>query len=209
MSNPVPPPGGAYPPPPGGAYPPAGQPPFPQAAQPPYGRPAQPAYGQPAQPPYGQPDYGQPSQPGGAYPPPPGGAPVQFGAFPGETKPKKSKKAVRVLAFLAVVVIGVIVRFGISSALDKDKSATAKVGDCVAAQGDVPKGDEETDTAAEKVDCTTSKAAFKVVGRVDGETNTKSKACDQYFTDEKADYFVYGSSSGSGFLLCLQALKPV
>jgi hypothetical protein len=182
VSNPVPPPGGAYPPPPA-----QGQPGFP------------PAPGQPA--PYGQ-----------AYPPAPGqpGAEQgQFAQFPTE-KPKKSAKA-RVLSILGVIVVVIIVgaiKFGIGSALNKDEAKEAKVGDCVAAQGKVPTEEGKTSEAdAKVVDCTSKDAAYTVVGRVNGETNTESKSCDQYFTDEKADYFVYSSTTGDGYLLCLQAKK--
>jgi hypothetical protein len=177
VSNPVPPPGGAYPPPP--------------------------AQGQPGFPP------GQPAPQGAAYPPAPGAEPGQFGQFPNE-KPKKSAKA-RVLSVLGVIVVVIIVaaiKFGIGSALNKDEAKEAKVGDCVAAQGKVPTEEGKTSEAdAKVVDCTSKDAAYTVVGRVNGETDTNSKSCDQYFTDEKADYFVYSSTSGSGYLLCLQAKK--
>jgi hypothetical protein len=78
----------------------------------------------------------------------------------------------------------------------------------VAAQGKVPTEEGKTSEAdAKVVDCTSKDAAYTVVGRVNGETNTNSKSCDQYFTDEKADYFVYSSTTGDGYLLCLQAKK--
>jgi hypothetical protein len=187
VSNPVPPPGGAYPPPPA-----QGQPGFPPA--------------------------GQPAPEGQAYPPMPGqpmpGQPVpgdqgQFAQFPTE-KPKKSAKA-RVLSILGVIVVVIIVaaiKFGIGSALNKDEAKQAKVGDCVAAEGKVPTEEGKTSEAdAKVVDCTSKDAAYSVVGRVNGETDTESKSCDQYFTDDKADYFVYSSTTGDGYLLCLQAKK--
>ncbi|MFI6075840.1 hypothetical protein ACIA5C_30240 [Actinoplanes sp. NPDC051343] len=185
MSNPVPPPGGAYPPPPA-----QGQPGF------------SPAPGQPA--PQGQAYPPAPGQPGQ-----PGAEPAQFGQFPTE-KPKKSMKG-RLLSILGVVVlviVGIAVKAGIGSALHPDKAKEAKVGDCVAAQGKVPTEEGKTSEAdAKVVDCTSTDAAYSVVGRVNGESNTNSKSCDQYFTDEKADYFVYSSTSGSGYLLCLKAKK--
>jgi len=196
VSNPVPPPGGAYPPPPA-----QGQPGFPPA-------PGQPGFQGQAYPPAP----GQPGYQGQAYPPAPGqpGAdPGQFAQFPTE-KPKKSAKA-RVLSILGVIVVVIIVgaiKFGIGSALNKDEAKSAKVGDCVAAQGKVPTQEGKTSEAdAKVVDCTSKDAAYTVVGRVNGETDTNSKSCDQYFTDEKADYFVYSSTSGDGYLLCLQAKK--
>jgi hypothetical protein len=185
VSNPVPPPGGAYPPPPA-----QGQPGFP------------PAQGQPG--PQGQAFPPAPGQPGQ-----PGAEPVQFSQFPTDA-PKKSGKArlLSILGVIVVVIVGAAIKFGIGSALHQDKAKQAKVGDCVAAQGKVPTEEGKTSEAEAKVvDCTSKDAAYTVVGRVNGETNTNSKSCDQYFTDEKADYFVYSSTSGDGYLLCLQAKK--
>jgi hypothetical protein len=179
VSNPVPPPGGAYPPPPA-----QGQPGFP-----------------PAQ--------GQPAPEGQAYPPAPGAVPAQFGQMPHE-QPKKSGKArlLSILGVIVVIIVGAAIKFGIGSALNKDEAKEAKVGDCVAAQGKVPTEEGKTSEAEAKVvDCTSTDAAYTVVGRVNGETDTNSKSCDQYFTDEKADYFVYSSTSGDGYLLCLQSKK--
>jgi hypothetical protein len=221
VSNPVPPPGGAYPPPPAQGqpgFPPPGQPmqgQQPMPGQPAYGQPGpgQPAYGQPGpgQPAYGQPGPGQPAYDGQSAPgfPPPPGQPggEQFGQFPTD-KPKKSGKS-RVLSILGVILAIVVVsaiKFGFSSSQDKAKEA--KVGDCVAAQGKVPTQEGKTTKAdAKVVDCTSTDAAYSVIGRIDGETDTNSKSCDKYFTDEKADYFVYSSDSGKGYLLCLQAKK--
>jgi hypothetical protein len=135
--------------------------------------------------------------------------PAQCGQFTTE-KPKKSGKArlLSILGIVVIIVIGIAVKAGLSSVLSPDKAKSAKVGDCVAAQGKVPTQEGKTTEAdAKVVDCTSSEAAYTVVGRVDGETDTNSKSCDQYFTDEKADYFVYSSTSGSGYLLCLQAKK--
>jgi hypothetical protein len=139
----------------------------------------------------------------------PGGEPAQFGQFPTE-KPKKSGKArlLSILGIIVVIVVGIAIKAGLSSVLSPDKAKSAKVGDCVAAQGKVPTQEGKTTEAdAKVVDCTSTDAAYTVVGRIDGETDTNSKSCDQYFTDEKADYFVYSSTSGSGYLLCLQAKK--
>jgi hypothetical protein len=216
VSNPVPPPGGEYPPPPAEGqpgFPPPAQPGYPAQGQPGYPPPAQPGYpaqGQAGYPAQGQPGYPAQGQPAPGFPPPPPIGPpgaAQFGQFPTE-KPKRSGKA-RALSIIGVIVAVIIVaaiRFGFSS--DQDKAKQAKVGDCVAAQGKVPTQEGKTTQAdAEIVDCTSAKAAYTVVGRIDGETDTNSKSCDKFFTDQKADYFVYSSTSDSGYLLCLQAKK--
>jgi hypothetical protein len=108
------------------------------------------------------------------------------------------------------VVVAVLVAaglwFGLSGTLHQDKAAKAKVGDCVAANGQVPTDTgKDTNSTAEVVDCTASNAAYQVVGRVDGEHDTESKSCDQYFTNDQVDHFIYASTSGKGFLLCLEA----
>jgi len=160
------------------------------------------------------------AQPGQPVPPPsdqsaPGHQPPadgqQFFELPAETK-KKSAKA-RILSILGTVVVIVLVlgvKFGLRSFFDKDEAKEAKVGDCVTAQGDVPTQDgKETETEAALIDCSSPKATFTVIGRVEGETSTSSKSCDKYFTDEKGSYFVYAASGGlgSGYLLCLQQKK--
>jgi hypothetical protein len=208
VSNPVPPPGGAFPPPPA-----QGQPgPFPAAS------PAEPGVSS-AEPGASSAEPGAfPAAPGassaapGAFPaapgqPVPGAEPAQFSPFPTDP-PKKSAKA-RVLSVLGIIVVVIIVgalKLGIGGLFNKDEAKEAKVGDCVAAQGKVPTEEGKSSEAEAKVvDCTSTDAAYTVVGRVNGETDTQSKSCDQYFTDEKADYFVYSSTSGDGYLLCLQS----
>lgn len=226
MSNPVP-PGGAIPPVPDqgqpGYPPPPGQPapgqsfggqPAPGQAFPGQAFPGQPAPGQsfggqsaPGQPFPGQPAPGQPlpGQPAPGFPPPPPGQ-EGFGQFPAEQKKSGKARLLSILGAIVVVLVVIGLKFGLASMFNKDKAQEAKVGDCVAAQGDVPKEEGKTTEAdATVVDCGSSKAKYTVVGRVEGETDTASKSCDKYFTDEKADYFVYSSTSGNGYLLCLQA----
>lgn len=232
MSNPVPPPGGANSPEPAegesGARPP-GQPLSGESllGEPVSGKPlsgestlGEPPTGAPVP---GEPVSSEPGRSGPGVPPPPGqqgfgpapGGQQGFGPAPGQegfgsapAAPAKKSGRGRLIAVVAAVVVALVVlalRFGLSGAINKDKAQEAKVGNCVAAQGDVPKDDGKTTSAgAELVDCASTKAKFTVVGRVEGETDANSKSCDKYFTDEKADYFVYSSSAGKGFLLCLQ-----
>ena len=196
MSNPVPPPGGTNPPVPnqgGAGFPPPGQPtpgePFPGQAVPGQPAPGQPFPGQPfpGQAVPGQPFPGQsfpgqpfPGQAGPGFPPPPPGQ-EGFGQFPAEPKKKSGKgRLIGILGAIVVVLVVVALRFGLSSVLNKDKAEEAKVGDCVAAQGDVPTQEGKTTSAdAEVVDCGSTKAKYSVVGRVEGETDTNSKSCDK------------------------------
>lgn len=180
MSNPVAPPPAddGYPPPNDG---------FGGAPAPghPYGVP--PAAGQP----YGAP----PPQPYGA-PPAPG---QPYGAPPVEPRKKSlaGKLLLRILASVVVIVVILVVRTFVFG----DKATDAAVGDCIASSADV-RVDEETEADAKVVDCSSSEAAFTVVGRVEGESDIKSKSCEKFF-QENEEYYVYGSVANGGYLLCL------
>jgi hypothetical protein len=206
VSNPVAPPpsaGDGFPPPANqgfGNAPAQGQPyGAPPAPGQPYGAP--PAPGQP----YGAPPAGGQPGPGQPVPGQPYGDPAQQGfggpaAFPAEPKKKSAfgRIALRIVGAIVVFVIIAVAR----EAFFGDKAKDAAVGDCVASSEDV-KVDEETEADAKVVDCSSADAAFTVVGRVDGESNTSSKSCEKFFK-ENEEYFVYGSTAGKGYLLCLR-----
>ncbi|MEV4404962.1 hypothetical protein AB0J66_22500, partial [Actinoplanes sp. NPDC049598] len=154
--------------------------------------------GQPGYPPAGpgQPGYPAVGDQPGAYPPPPGG----------EAPPKKKGGAGKVvLRIVGAVVVGLIIiglKVGIGSALFGDKAKDAKAGDCIAAGKEV-KDEGTTETDADVVDCGSSEAKFTVVSRIDGESSPDSKSCDKFFK-EGEEFYVFGSSSGKGYLLCLR-----
>jgi hypothetical protein len=132
----------------------------------------------------------------------------QFGEQP--VRPRKSARnlILSVVGIVVVVIIGAAIMLAAGGGRDKDEAKDAKVGDCVAALGKVSqKEGQNTQTAAKVVKCGAQNASYKVIGRVNGQSDTNSKACDQYFTDAKADYFIYASTSGDGYLLCLQSTK--
>jgi len=197
VSNPV-----APPPPAGDGFPPsanqglgnapAGGPNAPAGA--PYGAPAGAPYGAPPADGQGQPVPGQPygdqAQQGFGGP----------AAFPAEPKKKSAvgRLILRIVGAIVVVIIGIVVK----EALFGDKAKDAVVGDCVASSEDV-KVDEETEAKAKVVDCGSADAAFTVVGRVEGESNTKSKSCEKFFKANE-QYYVYSSTAGKGYLLCLR-----
>jgi hypothetical protein len=148
----------------------------------------------------------------GAYPPP---AEQGFGAAPGQpqqgfgdapttfpiapVKPKNSalKIVLRIVLVIVIAVIGYVVK----DAIFGDKAKNAAVGDCIAAPKNVA-ADKETNANAEVVDCTSTKAVYTVKGRVNGETSTSSKSCDQFFK-ENEEYAIYSSTADGGYLLCL------
>jgi hypothetical protein len=195
VSNPV-----APPPPDQGGFPPPANQGF--GAAPTGQQPGQPFPGQQTTQPFpgqqgtqpGQPFPGQPQQGFGDAPPP--YTPV----------PQKKRGVGSILLRIGAAIVAIIVVFVIKDVFFGDKAKDAAVGDCVAASKQV-KADKETDAQAKVVDCTSKDAAYTVVGRVDGESDVNSKSCDQYFTKEGSQYFVYASSSDSGgdYLLCLEA----
>ncbi|WP_341721135.1 hypothetical protein QQG74_04680 [Micromonospora sp. FIMYZ51] len=110
----------------------------------------------------------------------------------------------------AVVAFAVVagLKFGLGNLLNRDEAAEAKVGDCIAELSASNLGEQETEVdGAKVVDCTDSKAAYNVVGRVDGQTEAQAssgEACNQYFSETDDGYVFYSIKPGStGYLLCL------
>jgi hypothetical protein len=149
----------------------------------------------------------------GGFPPPadqgfgeaPAGPPQQgFGdapaGFPAEPKKKSAagKIILRIVLVLVVIIVGTVVKQTIFG----DKAKDAAVGDCIASSKKVT-GTESTEAEAKVVDCGSADAAFSVVGRVNGETDTNSKSCDKFFK-ENEQFFVYSSTASGGYLLCLK-----
>jgi hypothetical protein len=202
-----------------------GQPYGGQPGQPYGGQPGQPYGGQPGQPYGGQP--GQPGQPGESYgggqqafggqPPSPysgysgeAPAPNPYGApVPPPVKKSKAGKIIGIIVGVLVLLIAVCVGGG-ALLLKNAKSdpANAKVGNCLA-------GDTMDSTNAKPVnnvkvvDCTATDAKYKVVGVVDGKTETDFKTddaiCKAYTTAESALW--QGSPGKSGSVLCLEPVK--
>jgi hypothetical protein len=138
----------------------------------------------------------------------PSGQPQQgFGDAPAAlpAEPKKKSGAGRVILRIVLALVVGIGVFVVKQVVFGDKAKDAAVGDCISSSQEVK--DEETDASAEVVDCTSSKAAFTVIGRVNGEKDTSSKSCDQYFTKDGVEYAIFANQTGSGYLLCLEPKK--
>jgi hypothetical protein len=151
------------------------------------------------------PEPGQPPAEGQFPPGQPGGDPAQQGfggpaAFPAE--PKKKNAVGRIVLRILGAVVAFVIVLVVKDAFFGDKAKDAAVGDCVASSADV-KVDEETEANAKVVECSSADAAFTVVGRVEGESDTQSKSCEKFFKDNE-EYYVYGSTAGGGYLLCLR-----
>jgi hypothetical protein len=130
-----------------------------------------------------------------------------------EPKAEKSgaKKALGIVgAILAVVVIAGL-KFGIASAIgnyfNKDETADAKAGDCIAELPEITGTEQEEVDGAKVVSCTSTDAAYNVVGRVDGQTEAQAKAdttCTQFFKEGEEGYIFSSIEPGkTGYVLCL------
>jgi hypothetical protein len=105
-----------------------------------------------------------------------------------------AKRIIGALAVFAIIAVGGIVwRY-----LNGDP-ATANVGSCL-----IEAKAEDMKT----VDCTDSKAAYKVVGKIEGKTEAEFTAsdnpCTAYATAESA---LWGEEGSKGYILCLEPVK--
>lgn len=121
------------------------------------------------------------------------------------------KKALGIVgAILAVVVIAGL-KFGVASAIgnyfNKDETADAKTGDCIAELPEVTGTEQEEVDGAKVVECTSTDAAYNVVGRVDGQSEAQAKAdttCTQFFKEDEEGYIFSSIEPGkTGYVLCL------
>jgi hypothetical protein len=132
---------------------------------------------------------------------------------PAEPEAKKpgSKKVLGIVGAIVAFLVIAGLKFGVGSAignfLDKDETADAKVGDCIAELPEVTGTKEEKVDGAKVVECTSTDAVYNVVGRVDGQTETQARsgeACEQYIKEDQDGYVFYSIEPGKkGYLLCL------
>jgi hypothetical protein len=108
---------------------------------------------------------------------------------------KKRRIGLRIVLPIVVVIVVVVIGF-VSRLLSHDPN-TAKVGDCLSG------------TSAENlktVKCTDAKAQYKVVGKVNGKSQSDFNAgsadiCKPFPSAESA--FWKGERGGKGYILCL------
>ncbi|MDG4779240.1 hypothetical protein O7614_06220 [Micromonospora sp. WMMD961] len=121
------------------------------------------------------------------------------------------KKALGIIgAILAVVVIAGL-KFGVASAIgnyfNKDETADAKAGDCIAELPEVTGTKQEKVDGAKVVSCTSTDAAYTVVGRVNDQSEAQAQAgtaCDQYLKEGEEGYVFSSIEPGkTGYVLCL------
>ncbi|MGW0216205.1 LppU/SCO3897 family protein [Micromonospora chokoriensis] len=128
-----------------------------------------------------------------------------------EAEKSGGKKALGIIgAILAVVVIAGL-KFGIASAIgnyfNKDETADAKVGDCIAELPEVTGTQQEKVDGAKVVSCTSTDAAYTVIGRVNDQSQAQAQAgtaCDQFFKEGEEGYVFSSIEPGkTGYVLCL------
>ena len=157
-------------------------------------------YGQQPPPPQG--GYGYPPQPGQPGMPPQQGQPgmplqpspyINQGA-PAPMPPQRPKRSVKTYLRIAGFVIIICVAVG-SWWASRDDADTASVGDCMS----IGNPGNTTDPDLEVVDCSDSKARYKVVERKDGVGG----GCDRTKYSEYRE-----TGGGDSFTLCLTDHKP-
>jgi hypothetical protein len=116
---------------------------------------------------------------------------------PAPSRGRGKRRQVVVLVVL-LVVAGVV--FGGIWLATRHNAVTAKVGDCVHQTG--------TD-AVTVVACTDPGADFKVVGRVENQTEVDAglSACDPYVSQGAEQFYWAGVEGKPGYVLCLAKNK--
>ncbi|GGO02781.1 LppU/SCO3897 family protein [Micromonospora parathelypteridis] len=132
---------------------------------------------------------------------------------PAEQEAKKSgaKKVLGVVGAVLAIVVVAGLKFGVASAIgnyfNKDETAAAKTGDCIAELPEITGTEQETVDGAKVVECTSTDAAYSVVGRVNDQSEAQAKAdttCEQYFKEGEQGYIYSSIEPGkTGYVLCL------
>ncbi|WP_433552749.1 LppU/SCO3897 family protein [Micromonospora zamorensis] len=131
-----------------------------------------------------------------------------------EPEAKKSgggKKALGIVGAILAVVVVAGLKFGLVSAIggffNNDETADAKAGDCIAELPEITGTKQEKADGAKVVECTSTDAAYTVVGRVNDQSEAQAKAgtaCDSFFQNDEEGYIFSSIEPGkSGYVLCL------
>ncbi|MET8464706.1 LppU/SCO3897 family protein [Micromonospora zamorensis] len=128
-----------------------------------------------------------------------------------EAKKSGAKKALGIVGAILAIVVVAGLKFGLASAIggyfNKDETADAKAGDCIAELPEITGTGQEKVDGAKVVECTSTDAAYTVVGRVNDQSEAQAKAgtsCDQFFQNDQEGYIFSSIEPGkSGYVLCL------
>lgn len=129
---------------------------------------------------------------------------TEVGSSRGGTLRAVTPFAVGVLVAFAVVAV---LSFGPDTLVgDRDGTADAKAGDCLAELPEVTGAEQKTVDDPRIVPCTSTRAAYAVVGRVEDPVATKTRtaeACEPYFRVGDDGYVFSVGGDREGHLLCL------
>ncbi|MEU7917599.1 LppU/SCO3897 family protein [Micromonospora zamorensis] len=128
-----------------------------------------------------------------------------------EAKKSGTKKALSIVGAILAIVVVAGLKFGLASAIggyfNKDETADAKAGDCIAELPEITGTKQEKVDGAKVVECTSTDAAYTVVGRVNDQSEAQAKAgtaCDSFFQNDEEGYIFSSIEPGkSGYVLCL------
>ncbi|BBC34680.1 hypothetical protein SGFS_059740 [Streptomyces graminofaciens] len=150
-------------------------------------------------PPEGQNPYAQEPTTAVAQPGQPGAPQQPYAPFPGQgapvPPPAKSKKLVRFLGIVVVVIVGLAVKFGIGWFMGQTDAETTSVGACMHNDG------TNTTPDLNEVDCSDSGAEYKVVEKFD-DTSDSTK-CESV---KEAELSYYQVGGGHNVVLCLKSV---
>lgn len=143
-------------------------------------------------------------QPGGPYQQPQGGFPPpgQGGPMPPVGPPASRPAGAKIKSIVGVVgAIGLVIVVILGFMASRKSPDSAKAGDCVARDGS---------NSVKKVACTDPDAAFKVLGKVDKQSETafrisSERICKPFNGTTSA--FWKGEQGKDGYVLCLSKLK--
>ncbi|WP_320065909.1 hypothetical protein [Micromonospora sp. RTGN7] len=113
-----------------------------------------------------------------------------------------------VVAVLVGALVGLGLRYDVAGRLlAPDRTASARVGGCLARLPDVTESGHHRAATARVVDCSSPEAAYDVVGRLDGQSEEQARdgrQCEPFVARGGA-YYTYSSvpADGTGYLLCL------
>ncbi|MGW0433007.1 LppU/SCO3897 family protein [Micromonospora sp. NPDC003197] len=125
--------------------------------------------------------------------------PVEAGAPVAPAKKGAGKKIAGIVGVVLVVLVGALVKFGISAFVNQDETADAKSGDCLSGQ---------TAEDMKIVSCDEGTAAHKVVGKLENKTEAETDADDTCTEYPTAETFLWkGKEGGTGYILCLEPAK--
>lgn len=145
-------------------------------------------------------------QPAGMQPPT--GVPQAGAPAPEPARKSGRKKVLGIVGAIVAFLVVAGLKFGLGTVLGgTDETAEAKAGDCIGELSTISSDEMEAVDGGKVVDCASAEARYKVVGRVEDQTEAQAEsgeACDQFFQENEEYYILSTITPGkTGYLLCL------